>query len=79
MSTLTLTLLEKAANRLIVLVRVRNISPDSRKYKTELLAMVNLLENMDFDIDFIWSDKYKDNKIVAITLQFDGVEVSRAA
>ena len=75
----TLTLLEKAANRLIILVRVRNISPDSRKYNTELSAMVNLLENMGFDVDFIWSDKYKDNKIVAITLQFDGVKVSRAA
>lgn len=75
----TLTLLEKAANRLIVLVRVRNISPDSRKYKTELLAMINLLENMDFNVNLIWSGKYKDNKIVAITLRFDGVEVSRAA
>lgn len=75
----TLTLLEKAANRLIVLVRVRNISPDSRKYKTELLAMINLLENMDFNVNLIWSGKYKDNKIVAITLQFDGVQVSRAA
>lgn len=75
----TLTLLEKAANRLIVLVRVRNISPDSRKYKTELLAMINLLENMDFNVNLIWSGKYKDNKIVAITLRFDGVEISRAA
>jgi len=75
----TLTLLEKAANRLIVLVRARNISPDSRKYKTELLAMINLLENMDFNVNLIWSGKYKDNKIVAITLRFDGVEVSRAA
>lgn len=72
----TLTLLEKAANRLITLARVRNMYPKS-KFSTELNAMVNLLKNMDFGVDFDWDDEVA--KITKITLTFGSETVERIA
>ena len=70
----TLTLLEKAVNRLIKKARIRNIYPKG-KLDTELNAMVNLLKNMDFEIDFDWNDEV--TKITKITLTFEGETVER--
>ena len=70
----TLTLLEKAANRLITKARVRNLSPEG-KFNTELGAMVDLLKNMDFEIDFDWNDEV--TKITKITLTFEDKTVER--
>lgn len=73
------TLLEKAANRLIAKVRVRNLYPNSGKTNTELSAMVDILKNMDFKVDYIWAENPEENKIVAITLTFEGNEIDRTA
>lgn len=72
----TLTLLEKASNRLITKVRVRNLRPQCR-YTTELNAMVDLLKNMDFKIDFDWNDEM--TAITKIRVTFDGNTAERTA
>lgn len=73
---ITLTLLEKAANRLITKTRVRNLSPEG-KFNTELSAMVDLLKNMDFEVNFDWNDEV--TKITKVTLTFVGETVERIA
>lgn len=76
---IAITLLEKAADRIITKVRVRNLNPESVKINAELSAMVNLLKNMDFEVDFTWSENPEENKIIAITLTLEGKEVDREA
>lgn len=71
-----LTLLEKTSNRLITKVRVRNQFPKS-KYDTELNAMVDLLKNMDFEIDFDWNDEV--TVITKIRVTFEGITAERTA
>ena len=73
---ITLTLLEKAANRLITKARVRNLSPEG-KYNTELSAMADLLKNMGFEVDFDWNDEV--TKIIKVILTFEGETVERIA
>lgn len=76
---IVITLLEKAADRIITKVRVRNLNPKSVKINAELSAMVNLLKNMDFEVDFTWSENPEENKIIAITLTLEGKVVDREA
>lgn len=71
-----LTLLEKTSNRLITKVRVRNLHPQCR-YTTELNAMVDLLKNMDFQIDFDWNEE--TTAITKIRVTFEGVTAERIA
>lgn len=73
---ITLTLLEKAANRLITKVRIRNQYPKS-KFATELNAMVDLLKNMDFEIDFDWNNEVTE--ITKVKVTFDGTTIERFA
>lgn len=70
----TKELLEKAADRLVRLARVRNICPKG-EFSTELGAMHDLLSSMGFDLDFFWDDDSK--KITGLSLSLDGYIVER--
>jgi len=68
----TLELLEKAAGRLITLIRVRNLATRSR-YDSDLSAMVNILKVMGFEVDFEWNN----DAIERIMVSLDGEKIER--
>lgn len=76
---ITLTLLEKAGNRLISLIRVRNMCPESRKYNTELSAMINLLKCMDIEVDIDFSKNPEENKMSILKLTLENETITRKA